>query len=72
MESIYKIISKVLIAILSSVMNKLISPNQSAFFKGKFLVDGVVVVNELVDLVKHRKVFFLLFKVNFEKKPMIL
>lgn len=48
-------------------MDKLISHNQSAFLKGRLLVDGMVVVNELMDLVNRSKKLYLLFKVDFEK-----
>lgn len=65
--SLYKIFSKVLASRLSSVMDKLISPNQSSFLKARLLVDGVVAVNELVDFLKHNKEPYLLFKVDFEK-----
>ncbi|XP_058726932.1 uncharacterized protein LOC131598334 [Vicia villosa] len=43
------------------------SLSQPLFFKGRLLVDEVVVVNGLVDLVKRSKKFFLLFKVVFKK-----
>lgn len=48
-------------------MNSIISPSQSAFLKGRNLVDGVLVVNELVDYAKRAKKEFLIFKVDFEK-----
>ncbi|MCI35870.1 RNA-directed DNA polymerase (Reverse transcriptase), partial [Trifolium medium] len=48
-------------------MGKLISPNQSAFVKGRLLVDGVLTVNEVVDLAKRAKQDCLIFKVDFEK-----
>lgn len=63
----YKILSDVLVFRLSSVMDKLISSNQSAFLKGKLLVDGVVVMIVLVDLVKRSKKSYLHCKVNFKK-----
>jgi len=37
------------------VMDKLISSNQSAFIKGRQLVDGVVAVNEIIDLAKKSR-----------------
>lgn len=49
------------------MMEKLISPNQSAFIKGRMLVDGVVAVNELLDLANCSRKAYLIFKVNFEK-----
>lgn len=48
-------------------MNSIISPSQSAFLEGRNLVDGVLVVNELVDYAKRAKKEFLIFKVDFEK-----
>ena len=46
---LYKILAKVLAKRLAGVMNSIISPTQSAFLKGRNLVDGVLVANELVD-----------------------
>ncbi|MCI14793.1 LINE-1 reverse transcriptase like, partial [Trifolium medium] len=63
----YKLIAKVLVTRLSSVMHPLIALNQSAFIKGRNLVDGVLVVNEVVDLAKRTGKECLIFKVNFEK-----
>jgi len=64
---LYKLLAKVLARRLASVMNSIISPNQSAFLKGRHLVDGVLVVNELVDYAKRAKKECLIFKVDFEK-----
>ena len=49
------------------MMNNLISHSQSAFLKCRNLVDGVVVVNEIVDLGKKLKRQCLILKVDFEK-----
>lgn len=65
--SLYKFLSKVLAARLSKVMNSIIFGSQSAFLKGRHLVDGVLVVNEVVDLAKRSKRECLIFKVDFEK-----
>ncbi|MCH93657.1 LINE-1 reverse transcriptase like, partial [Trifolium medium] len=51
--SLYKLLSKVLAMRLGKVMDSIISKNQSAFIKGRNLADGVVVVNEVVDLAKR-------------------
>ncbi|KAK2393020.1 hypothetical protein QL285_055002 [Trifolium repens] len=48
-------------------MDSLTSRNQSAFIKGRLLVDGVLVINEVVDWVKKTKNKCLIFKVDFEK-----
>jgi hypothetical protein len=48
-------------------MDKLISANQSAFIQGRQLVDGVVAVNEIIDLAKKSRKECLIFKADFEK-----
>lgn len=65
--SIYKLLSKVFLASLSKVMDSIISPSQTAFLKGRDLVDEVVVVNEVVDRAKRRNWECLVLKVDFEK-----
>jgi hypothetical protein len=48
-------------------MDSIISKNQSAFIKGRFLADGVVVVNEVVDMARRLKKDCLILKVDFQK-----
>jgi hypothetical protein len=64
---LYKLIAKVLAKRLSRVMDSIIAPNQSAFIKGRNLVDGVLVMNEVVELAKKNRRECLIFKVDFEK-----
>jgi hypothetical protein len=64
---LYKLVAKVLAARLAKVMDDVISNTQSAFIKGRQLVDGVVVVNEVIDFAKKSKKECLIFKVDFEK-----
>jgi hypothetical protein len=49
---LYKLVAKVLAARLARVRNSIVASTQSAFLKGRLLVDGVLVVNEVVDLAK--------------------
>lgn len=48
-------------------MDSLISLVQLAFINGRNLVDGVLVLNEVVDLVKKNRKQCMIFKVDFEK-----
>ncbi|MCH87373.1 LINE-1 reverse transcriptase like, partial [Trifolium medium] len=64
---LYKLIAKLLAKRLAKVIDSVIAPNQSAFIKDRNLVDGVLVVNEVVELAKKTKRECLIFKVNFEK-----
>jgi hypothetical protein len=59
---LYKLISKVLVARLAKVMNSVVASTQTAFLKGRNLVDGVLVVNEVVDLAKKSGRQVLIFK----------
>ncbi|MCH90117.1 transposon TX1 putative 149 kDa protein, partial [Trifolium medium] len=52
---------------LARVMNLLVESTQSAFLKGRNLVDGVVVVNEVVDMARRNGQSCLILKVDFEK-----
>ncbi|KAK2383713.1 hypothetical protein QL285_071138 [Trifolium repens] len=65
--SLYKVVSKVLANRLKSVLGKLISKCQSAFLPHRQILDGVVVLNEIIDLAKRRKYTCFLFKVDFER-----
>ncbi|KAK2445049.1 hypothetical protein QL285_016023 [Trifolium repens] len=65
--SLYKILSKLLANRLKRVMGKLISKCQSDFLPQRQILDGVLVLNELIDLAKRRKDKCFLFKVDFER-----
>ncbi|KAK2444918.1 hypothetical protein QL285_015908 [Trifolium repens] len=64
---IYKLVAKVLVARLAKVIGDLIPNTQSAFIKGRQLVDGVLVVSEVIDYAKKSRKECLIFKVDFEK-----
>lgn len=66
-DLLYKLINKYLAFRLSKVMDNLISPSQSNFLKWRLLVDGVVVVNKLVDMGNRYKKYFLIFKVDLKR-----
>lgn len=63
----YKILSKVLAERLKLVMGKIISETQTAFLKGRNILDGALIANETVDFLKKSRKKGLIFKVDFEK-----
>lgn len=64
---LYKVLAKVLANRLKSVMGSVVSESQSAFIKGKQILDGILIANEVVDEAKRSNKELLLFKVDFEK-----
>ncbi|KAJ0450527.1 putative RNA-directed DNA polymerase [Helianthus annuus] len=65
--AINKVISKVLANRLKKVISSVISENQSGFIKGKFILDGPLVISEMVNWIKKKKKKAFLFKLDFEK-----
>ncbi|KAJ9549250.1 hypothetical protein OSB04_021793 [Centaurea solstitialis] len=66
-QEFYLVIAKVLANRLKKVIGKVISEPQSAFIKGRNILDGVLIANEVVDFVRFKKRKGLIFKVDFEK-----
>lgn len=48
-SSVYKILSKVLANRLRMVVGKVVTASQSAFIKGRQILDAILIANELVD-----------------------
>ncbi|GKV29990.1 hypothetical protein SLEP1_g38860 [Rubroshorea leprosula] len=65
--SLYKIISKVLANRIKKVLPKLISGTQSAFLGGRQITDGILILNEVVEEIKRKKISSFIFKADFEK-----
>lgn len=66
-DSIYRILSKILANRIKNVMNILVSKSQTSFLAGRQMLDGILVVNEVLDFARHNKEKGLLVKVNFAK-----
>lgn len=64
---LYKVLAKVLANRLRKVIHLLIPESQSAFVKGRQILDGILIANELVDDAKKKRKGAVLFKVDFEK-----
>ncbi|KAJ9562034.1 hypothetical protein OSB04_007194 [Centaurea solstitialis] len=64
---LYKVISKVLAERMKSVLVNVISNVQSAFLKGRSILDGILVANETISYLKSSRKKGLIFKVDFEK-----
>lgn len=64
---IYKVISKILTNRLKEVINNIISKTQSTFIFGRYILDGILVANEIVDDGRSKKKEVVLFKVDFKK-----
>ncbi|GJR44939.1 RNA-directed DNA polymerase, eukaryota [Tanacetum coccineum] len=65
--SIYKIISKILTNRLVAVLGDIVNDVQSAFIKGRQILDGPFILNEVIQWCKSKKKQSLIFKVDFEK-----
>jgi len=66
-ENMYKILAKVRANSLRSIIGSVISDFQYAFVKGRQILDGILVENEVVDDARKCKKELFLFKVDFKK-----
>lgn len=67
MGSLYKILSKVLVARLKGVIGKMVSVKQSTFIHKRNIMDGILMVNEVINLAKREHISCLVMKVDYEK-----
>jgi hypothetical protein len=52
---------------LDPIAHRIISPNQTAFIKGRFILDGVLALQEIVHELKVKRLGGVLLKLDFEK-----
>jgi len=65
--SMYKILAKVLANWLRMVIGSVIFESQTTFIKGRQILDGILVANDVVDEARKCKKELIMFKVDFEK-----
>jgi hypothetical protein len=63
----YKIITKVLNNRLASCITTVISDSQYGFIKNRYIMDGVVSLNEILNEVKRKNQSGVVLKIDFEK-----
>lgn len=68
-NSVYKIISKVLVGRIRPLLDKIISPHQSAFVPRRKGVDNAIIVQEIVHTIDktRRKAGYMALKIDLEK-----
>ena len=68
-NTVYKVLTKIIVARLRPFLGKLISPLQSAFVPGKKGIDNVIIAQELIHSLskKKGKVGYMAIKIDLEK-----
>lgn len=51
---LYMVLSKILVLRMKSVMGEIVSPNQSAFVKGKLIQDNLAIAHEIFHVLKKK------------------
>jgi hypothetical protein len=67
LQVLFKIFTKTMTIRVEPVMNKLIHPYQNAFMKGRFIADGVMLLQEVLRESNARKKQGVVLKIDFEK-----
>ena len=63
----YKIVTQILAERLKRGIGKVISNTQSAFIKGRQILDEILIANETINVLRDKRKPGLIFKVDFEK-----
>jgi hypothetical protein len=64
---IFKIVSKCFATKIDPIVNRVISPNQTTYIKGRLITDGVFALQEVIHELKVKKLGGILLKLDFEK-----
>jgi hypothetical protein len=63
----FKIFTKLIEERLTGVAKKIISPNQTALIRGRYIIDGAVMLHEIVHEWSRKKMDGVVLKIDFEK-----
>jgi hypothetical protein len=63
----FKIFTKIIMERLTRVMDKLVDKCQTAFIKGRYILDGVVILHETLHEIRRNKSKGIILKIDFEK-----
>jgi hypothetical protein len=63
----FKIFSKILTLRLSDVVQRIVAPSQSAFIKGRYILESVVVAHEIVHSINKSGEKGVVLKLDYEK-----
>jgi hypothetical protein len=63
----FKIFTKLIMNRLTPFAGGLINPSQTAFIRGRYIVDGAVILHEVMHELKKQKGTWVIFKIDFEK-----
>ena len=64
---VFKIVAKAFATKLDPIANRVISPNQTAFIKNRFILDGSLALLEIIHELRRKKLGGVLLKLDFEK-----
>jgi hypothetical protein len=67
----FKIFPKLLTDRITPLADKIISSSQTTFIKGRNILEGVVILHEVICELRRSGKQGVLLKIDFEKKPMI-
>ncbi|KAJ9566561.1 hypothetical protein OSB04_002527 [Centaurea solstitialis] len=67
LNSFYKVISKILANRLKDFIGDVIGSEQTAYIKNKSILDGPLIVSEIISWIKNSNRSALVFKIDFEK-----
>jgi hypothetical protein len=64
---IFNIVSKSFATKIDPIANRIISPNQTTFIRGRFILDGVLALQEIFHELESKNLGGILLKLDFEK-----